>query len=157
MNHSFQLVGIDPAPFAALFELSDEALGAHRAKRYVATEQPGFPCRVSLEDAKVGEELLLLPYLHQPAHSPYQASGPIFVRLGATLKRLPVGEISAYVSSRLLSVRAYDAADMMLAASVCNGEVLVEEINRMFGDGAVTYLHLHNAKRGCFFCRVERA
>jgi hypothetical protein len=82
MNISFQLVGIDAAPFQALFGLSDEELITYSAKRCFADERPGYPCRISLQDAQIGEELLLLPYTHQPANSPYHASGPIFVRKG---------------------------------------------------------------------------
>jgi len=67
---AFQLVGIAPAPFVPLFELSDEQLRQRGATRVLANASPGFPCRVSLEDAQVGEELLLVSYLHQPAASP---------------------------------------------------------------------------------------
>jgi Protein of unknown function (DUF1203) len=58
---------------------------------------------------------------------------------------------------RQISVRAYDAHYMMLAAEVCPGGVVAAEIQRQFGNQQVAYIHLHNAKRGCFSCRVERA
>ena len=154
---SFQLVGIDPAPFAALFDLPDEQLRARGAVRRIATESPGFPCRVSLEDAKVGEELLLLPYEHHAAPSPYRSSGPIFIRRGARQPRLPVGELPSYVTRRLISVRAYDALGLMVDASVCEGDKVRHEIGRFFGDGQVAYIQLHNAKQGCFSCQVDRA
>jgi hypothetical protein len=157
MSPRFQLIGIDPAPFETLFILPDEALQAHFARRCVASESPGFPCRVSLEDAQVGEELLLLPYLHHPADSPYRASGPIFVRRGARQRRLPVGEVPPYVTRRLMSVRAYDAAHLMVAASVCEGRAVAAEIETCFGKEEVAYIHLHNAKQGCFSCQVARA
>jgi hypothetical protein len=157
MAPSFQLIGIDPAPFQALFSLSDEALQAHSAKRCFADESPGYPCRISLEDAQVGEELLLLPYLHQPVASPYRASGPIFVRRGVPQRRLPLGEVPSYVTSRLMSVRAYDAAHSMVDASVCEGLAAAAEIEALFRREDVAYLHLHNAKRGCFSCQVIRA
>jgi len=157
MSTRFQLIGLDPAPFEALFKLPDEALEAHLARRCVARERPGFPCRVSLEDAQVGEELLLLPYRHQSADSPYRASGPIFVRRGARQCRLPVGEVPPYVTSRLMSVRAYDASHLMLAASVCEGRAAAAEIEACFGNEEVAYIHLHNAKQGCFSCQVIRA
>ncbi|WP_331716765.1 DUF1203 domain-containing protein [Stenotrophomonas sp. MMGLT7] len=57
----------------------------------VAAAAPGFPCRVSLEEARVGEELLLLHHMHQPAHAPYRAAGPIYVRRGAVAARLAPG------------------------------------------------------------------
>lgn len=155
--HSFQLVGIDHTPFEPLFELSDEQLSLVGAERHVATKSPGFPCRVSLDDAKEGEELLLLPFVHQPAASPYHASGPIFVRRGVKQRMLGVGELTEYVTSRLMSVRAYDAAHRIIDASVCEGTAVLAEIERQLGNRLVAYIHLHNAKRGCFSCQVNRA
>jgi hypothetical protein len=153
---SFQLVGLDPAPFEPLFALPDQALAQQGAQRRRADESPGYPCRISLEDAALGEELLLLPYLHQPALSPYRASGPIFVRRGAVQRRLPMNTVSAYVTTRLMSARAYDATHMITDAVVCEGPVVADEIVRLFNNPQVAYIHLHNAKRGCFSCRVER-
>jgi hypothetical protein len=155
--HHFQLAALPAAPFAPLFELSDQALARHGAQRRIATENSGYPCRISLEDAAQGDELLLLPYEHQPAASPYRASGPIFVRRGAVQRVLPADHVPPYLSTRLLSVRAYDGADMIIEASVREGTEIAEEIERLFGDAAVAYIHLHFAKRGCFACRVDRA
>jgi hypothetical protein len=154
---SFQLVGISPDPFQPLFELPDAELARQHASRVVATKKPGFPCRVSLVDAEVGEELLLLPYTHQPAASPYQASGPVFVRRGAEQRFLAVNEVPEYVSLRLMSLRAYDSIHMIVDADVCEGLSVVPAIERLFADGRVQYIHLHNAKRGCFSCLVRRA
>jgi hypothetical protein len=150
--HHFQLVALPPTAFAPLFDLSDQAL----AQRHIANASTGYPCRISLEDAQQGDELLLLPYEHQPAASPYRASGPIYVRRGAVQRVLPADEVPPYLSSRVLSVRAYDNAHAIIDASVCEGTHVAEEIERVFGNPAVAYLHLHFAKRGCFACRVER-
>lgn len=157
MAPSFQLVGIDHEPFESLFLLSDEELREQHAERHIATENPGYPCRVSLEDAEVGEELLLLPYFHQPAASPYRASGPIFVRRAAKQRRLEAGEVSSYVTNRLMSVRAYDKAHMIVAADVCEGVFVAKRLDHYFSNDQVDYIHLHNAKRGCFSCQVIRA
>ena len=154
--HTFQMIGLDPAPFEPLFGLSDDELSKHRAVRRFATGTPGLPCRVSLEDAVSGEELLLLPHVHQPGASPYHASGPIYVRRGATQRIVRPGEVPDYIATRLISVRAYDAAHMIVDASVCEGAVVGPEIERMFANDLVAYIHLHNAKRGCFACRVNR-
>ena len=155
--HAFQIVGIRHEPFEHLFDLTDEQLAAFGAVRRIATESPGFPCRVSLEDAQVGDELLLLPYEHHRAASPYRSAGPIFVRRGATQQRLPAGHVPGYVTRRLISVRAYDAQGMMVDAAVCEGSAAQAEIERCFGNREVAYLQLHNAKRGCFSCQVNRA
>ena len=153
----FRIAGLDPAPFVWLYAMSDPDLQRHGAIRQFADESPGFPCRVSLVDAEVGEELLLLPFVHQSTSSPYRASGPIFVRRDASRRVLDVGEVPLYVTRRQMSIRAYDAHDMMIAATVCEGPETAPAIDRLLDDEQVAYLHLHNAKRGCFSCRVNRA
>jgi hypothetical protein len=157
MFSSFQLVGLDHTPFQALFDLSDEQLTQRSIKRCFADESPGFPCRISLEDAQVGEELLLLPYVHQAADSPYRASGPIFIRRGVQQRKLPVGDVPSYVTNRLMSVRAYDSEHTIVDASVSEGVVVGSELMKYFRRADVAYVHLHNAKRGCFSCQVIRA
>ena len=154
---SFQLVGLPAAPFTPLFSLSEAELAEIHAQRVVATSKPGYPCRVSLTDADIGEELLLLPYTHQPAASPYRASGPIFVRKSARQAVIEPGVLPAYVTRRLMSVRAYDALGWMTDAAVCPGAETAAVIERLFEDARAAYIHLHNANRGCFSCAVQRA
>jgi hypothetical protein len=155
--NSFRLAGLDFAQFAPLFELDDPSLAKLNARRMIASESPGFPCRVSLTDAQIGEETLLLPYRHQPANSPYNASGPIFVRKAAVNASIDPDVIPPYIANRLLSLRAYDAEDSMVDAAVAAGKDAATTIRTMFDQQHVTYLHLHNANRGCFLCRVDRA
>ena len=153
---SFRLVGLAADNFEPFFAMSDDELAALGARRVLADESPGFPCRVSLVDAEVGEELLLLPFEHLSARSPYRASGPVFVRAGARRAVLERGVVPPYVTRRLMSVRAYDASDMMVAGEVCKGADVHATLERLMADDAVAFVHLHNAKRGCFSCRVER-
>ncbi len=154
----FRLVGLDADAFEALFALPSAELEARGMRRVVADADHGFPCRVSLEDARVGDELLLLPFDHldEPA-SPYRAGGPIFVRRGVARAVLEPGVLPPYITRRMMSVRAYDARHMMLAGEVWGGEAVRVPIERLLADEAVSYIHLHNAGRGCFACRVERA
>jgi hypothetical protein len=149
---TFRISGVDPAQFEHLFNLSDSELAARQTLRVVADAEPGFPCRVSLEDARIGEALLLLPYEHQPELSPYRASGPIFVRRGAMQRRLDAGTVPPYVTRRLISLRGYDPDGMMIDAAVCSGEDVADAMHGMLRNPAVAYLHLHNAMRGCFSC-----
>lgn len=155
--NSFQLSGLSYEPFATLFDLSDSALSKINMRRVVAAKKPGYPCRVSLADATVGEELLLLPFVHQPADSPYKASGPIFVRKAAVQANMEPGVIPEYVHIRFMSVRAYNAAHLMTDATVCAGSDTAAAILKMFSLDEVAYIHLHNANRGCFSCTVNRA
>jgi hypothetical protein len=154
--HRWRLAGLDPALFEPLFALTDDALQRLGAVRRTADSAPGFPCRVSLEDAPVGAELLLLPYEHHPARSPYRSSGPIFVCRDAKRSDLAPGEVPPYVTRRLMSLRAYDASAMMIDAAVCEGAEVAVVLDGLFADGAVDYVHLHNAKRGCFSCVASR-
>lgn len=153
---SFQLIGLPHERFESLFLLDDDEL-VRRGMRRVKAEEPGYPCRVSLEEAAVGEELLLLPFEHQPANSPYRASGPIFVRRDARQRALPVDTVSPYVTNRLMSVRAYDKGHSIVDAAVCEGKVVADELRSLFAQDAVEYIHLHNARRGCYSCLAVRA
>ncbi|MGH8204160.1 MAG: DUF1203 domain-containing protein [Steroidobacteraceae bacterium] len=154
---NYQLRGLEPALFEKLFDLDDAAL-AGRGMRRMRVDQPvGFPCRISLEDAPVGEDVLLLPFTHQDSRSPYRASGPIFVRRGRAQAARIVNELPTYLTLRPLSVRAYDAADEMVDAEVVDGREAAPLIERYLAREDVAYLHVHFARRGCYACRVERA
>lgn len=152
----FQLTGLDPAPFTALFDLDDASLRRLAVERRIADAAPGFPCRVSLEDAAIGEELLLLPWVHHAVDSPYQASGPIFVRRGARRAQLAPGEVPDCVTRRLMSLRAYDAAHGMVDAEVVEGVAVAATLARLFAREEIAYVHLHNARRGCYSCAATR-
>ncbi len=154
---SFQIRSLPLAPFASFFALDDEQLKARGAKRYVADRQPGFPCRVSLVDAAPGERVVLVPFVHQNADSPYRASGPIFVRENAQETHVGRDEVPALLRSRTLSVRAYDADGLMVGADVVDGQALETATERFFSSARVDYLHIHFARPGCFACRVDRA
>ena len=154
---AIRFTGLNPDHFASLFALSDENLAARGIRRVVADEKPGFPCRVSLEDAAPGETLLLLPFEHQPASSPYRASGPIFVRQQACEAADIVDRLPEVLNGRLISVRAYDGDDLMVDAEIVPGSDAMAVIERFFARDDVSYIHLHNAKRGCYAARVDRA
>lgn len=154
----FQFSGLPLEPFQALFALNDDELLARGMRRYVADEKPGFPCRVTLEDAELGEELILLSYAHQPAEtSPYRAEGPIFVRKAATESYQNHDKVPPVLRSRLLSLRGYDRDDLIIEAEVVEGTKLETELAKFFDNADVAYIHIHYARRGCFACRVDRA
>ena len=153
----FRFVALPYEPFAPLFDLSDDALRDRNARREVVTEKPGFPCRVSLADAEVGETVLLLSYRHHDVPSPYRAAGPIYVRRGVRPATPATGEIPLMFRHRLLSLRAYDRDASLVNAAAVSGTALDAAIRDLFADPAVGYLHIHNARPGCYNCRVDRA
>jgi len=153
---AFRYKGLAPAIFSGLFELSEDELALRGARLVIADEKPGFPCRVSLEDAEPGERLLLVPFEHQSANSPFRASGPIFVRELAKETFDRVGDLPPVFRERLLSVRAYGEDGMMNDADVAEGPRLEALLGKFFDRSDVAYAHIHFAKRGCYSCLVER-
>jgi hypothetical protein len=156
MKTNFRIVGLSLAQFKPLFSLDDNELAQKGARRLTVNAKPGFPCRVSLQDAEIGERVILVPFVHHDVQSPYRAFGPIFVRETAKEVKLTPGEIPEVVRSRVLSVRAYDRDGMMADASVIAGADLKSCIETLFADPKISYFHLHNAGAGCYSCKVER-
>ena len=157
MPYNFQIQGLPLQQFKPLFEYTDEKLATMNACWVTADSEPGFPCRISLMDAKRGERLLALTFCHHAVNSPYRASGPIFVRENAVQNDLDVNQVPDLLLHRLVSVRAYDANGFMLDCEVAAGNELSSFIQRFFDNSQCTYLHLHNARPGCFICTVIRA
>jgi hypothetical protein len=154
---TFRIIGIDPNPFVHLYGLSDAELAVHGARRYVVDKSPGFPDRIEVRDLEPGEQALLVNYVHQPADTPYRASHAIFVREGATQRYDEVGKIPEVLRVRPISLRAFDAQDMLVDADLVDGADLEPLIGRMFANNTVAYLQAHYAKRGCYAARIERA
>ncbi|SDQ31058.1 Protein of unknown function [Pseudoxanthomonas sp. CF385] len=156
---SFVIRGLSPAPFLPLFALDGVALAARNIRRVVATADHGFPCRVTLQDARQGDALLLLPYVHHDVAGPYRGSGPIFVSEAAL--QTPPAEfrdtLPPTFPRRLLSLRAYDAEGVMRDAEVSEGVDALPHLQRLLDAPGVAYLHVHNARRGCYACRVDPA
>ena len=152
----FQISGLRRDDFEELFALDHDALGLRGAKRYVADRKPGFPCRVSLQDAEPGERVVLVPYFHQAARSPYRASGPIFVRETARSASFEPDAVPDLLRTRLLSVRSFDDGHLMVGAAVVDGRHVESLLVPTLADEHVSYLHIHFAGPGCFACRVDR-
>jgi len=157
MRSDFQFVALPIEHFTRFFSMDDAELAQQGVKRMTVDAHPGYPCRVSLMDAALGERVILAPFQHHAVNSPYQAVGPIFVRETAQTAKPEVNEIPVMFHHRLLSVRAYDKVAMMKVARVVEGKVLEETVREFFNDEAVSYLHIHNAAPGCFNCTVQRA
>ena len=154
---AFRISGLAPEPFQALYGMPDEVLARLNIKRYSVDAYPGFPDRIEMKDADIGETVLLLNHLSQPAESPYRASHAIFIREGATQSYNAVDQVPECMRIRLLSLRAFDDKGMMLDAEVVQGMALEEVIERLFANKDVSYIHAHNAKRGCYSGRIDRA
>jgi len=154
---SFQIFALDVNQFSHLFGQAEEALARKGIQRKIVDSKPGVPCRVSLRDVDVGEPVLLLNYEHQPARTPFRSSHAIFIQEWAETKIVDRNDVPDMFRSRLLSVRAFDSSAMMIDADVIEGARLESLLERMLENEAVGYLHLHNARLGCYVGLVERA
>lgn len=153
---SFRVLGLAPESFQPLFNLSDDELRLRGIVR-VTADNDKMPCRVSMAHADVGEELLLLNYEHQPANTPYRATHAIYVRKAAQQAFDAVDQVPEVLASRLLAVRAFDAQHMMIDAEVFDGSEAAARFEQFLANPEAAYLQVHNARRGCYAARVERA
>ena len=153
---SFIVSALPAAPFQPLFGLSDAALATRGAVRRTVDAKPGFPCRVSLQDAEPGETVLLLNYQHQPADTPFRASHAIYVREAQPEAVLARDEIPTLFLHRMMSLRAFSVEGMMLAAEVAPGADLAPAVERLLAKPDVAYLHAHYAAMGCYAARIDR-
>jgi hypothetical protein len=153
---TFQITGLDPAPFAHLHAMSDEQLALGGAERVRITQQHVAPCRISLDDAEIGESVILLSFTHQGADTPFHQQGAIYLR--ETNARFAASNtIPPALARRTLSLRGFDANGMMIEADLTEGAEAAALIERFFANPAVAYIHAHYARRGCFAALIERA
>lgn len=154
---AFQITALEVGQFNHLFAETTESLASKNIQRITVDAKPGYPCRVSLQDADVGDSVLLLNFEHQPADSPYRSAHAIFVRENVTQASDYENEIPDMLLHRMLSVRSFSDTGNMVDAEICKGKDLQSTIERLFKDSATDYQHVHNASRGCYMAKVIRA
>ena len=112
-----------------------------------------FPCRRCLTDAEPGEVLLLVSYDPWLVDSPHRQHGPVFVHERPCAQAV-AAELPEQQRRRLLSVRAFDEDGLPRQAFVAAGDQV--DLDEVFTDPGVSFVHLHNAGPGCFAARVDR-
>jgi len=153
---SYRVKGLDPAPFKPLFGLSDEELSKRGIVRMTVTS-PTFPCRVSLTDRELGETVLLLNHISHDVANPYRASHAIFVTEGEDEAADYVDQVPPVFEKRVLSLRGFDADGMMAEALLTQPGEADAGIRKLFANPDIVSIHAHNATRGCFAAKIERA
>ena len=152
---TYQIAGLDPRPFARLFELSDAELAACNARKVTALAARGYPCRVSLEDARKGEELVLVHHTSHDVPTPYRNAYAIFVRPGVCQAHY-IDTVPPVFEGRTLGLRGFGADGMLLDAKLAMPDLADTAIHGLFGNPAIAYIDAHNAAHGCFAARIER-
>ena len=152
---AYSIEGLDPEPFKPLFDLADEEL-VRRGMRRMSVSNPHFPCRVSLVDRKLGEQVILLNHVSHDVANPYRASHAIFVAERAEQARF-VDEVPPVFEPRVLSLRGFDTDGMMVDALITQPGEADQGIRKLFANPGIVTIHAHNAVRGCFAAKVERS
>ena len=152
----FQISPLQLSEFQHWRNAGDEVLAQQGVVRLRADVKPGFPCRISLQDADPGETVLLLNYEHLSVATPYRSRHAIIIRENAEQAEPYVNDVPEQLRVRILSVRGFDQDGLMLSADVVEGTPLDSLLDAMFGNTNIEYLHIHNAKPGCFAARVDR-
>ncbi|TGX55159.1 DUF1203 domain-containing protein [Sphingomonas gei] len=152
---SYRIQGLDAQLFRHLFGQSDAALAAQGVVRVRADAKPGFPCRITLEDAEPGETLLLLNHTDHAVATPYRNSYAIYVRENPGDAAALADSLPPVLQGRPIALRGYDSAGMLRGAMLKIGDVEAG-IEELFARSEIAYIHAHNAAYGCFAARIER-
>jgi hypothetical protein len=152
---TYSIAGLDPTSFGPLF--AAERIDPAYAKRVVATSATGFPCRVSLEDAEIGDHLMLVHHVSNDVAGPFRMAHAIYVRDGARQASKVHDTVPPMLNRRTLSLRAFDGEGMLRRAMLAEPGGTDERIRELFADSSIAYIHAHNAAYGCFLAAIERS
>lgn len=153
---TYRITGLPIERFSQYFRQPDEILAEQGIVRVRADKSPGFPCRITLEDAEAGETLLLLNHEDHAVATPYRSSYAIFVRENATTSAMLADELPVVFVNRPIALRAFDATGMLRTAVLALANDVDARIRELFDRPEIAYIHAHNAAYGCFAARIER-
>lgn len=153
---TYRIRGLDPAQFAHRFAMEPCALAASLSQRLTTGPDGTYPCRVSLEDAAPGEEILLTNFTNHAVDTPYRNSFAIYVRRKADRAAEFVDRLPPVLRARPIALRGYTAAGLLHRASLALEDDVDAAIRDLLNDGDIAYIDAHNAKHGCFAARIER-
>ena len=153
---AYRIEGLRREPFEHLFGLSEDELSAHNARRMVADVKPGFPCRIALDDCEIGTPVLLLNHVSHDVPNAYRASHAIFVSEQAGEPAVYEDQVPPALDRRILSLRAFDEAGMMVDAALAQPGAADDAIRTLLAEPRTAFIHAHNAVRGCFAAKIER-
>lgn len=159
---TYRIEGLPRGAFARYYGRTAEELLEMGAIRVVADANDGFPCRVTLQDAREGDSLILLNYISHDVPGPYRTAYAIFVREheaageGAGEGTVWADALPPILQDRVLSLRAFDADGLLHAARLAQPDAVGAGIADLFAEAEVAYIHAHYATYGCFAARIER-
>jgi hypothetical protein len=152
---AYRIEGLAPEAFESLFSMTAGELAERGAVRLTADSPTGYPCRVSLEDAAPGEEMVLLNHVSHDVAAPFRTAYAIYVRKGAAAAAY-ADEAPASLDRRTLGLRGFDAEGMLRDALLAMPGEADTRIRELLERPDIATIHAHNAAYGCFLARIER-
>lgn len=152
---TFRIRGLDPTQFSSFFSMDESGLAASRATR-VTAGQGRYPCRVSLEDAVQGEELMLIHHTNHDVETPYRNAFAIFVRKYASEAADYVDSVPPILRGRPIALRCYNDGGNLVTAGLSLKDDVDVILRSLLEREDVAYIDAHNAMHGCFAARAER-
>jgi Protein of unknown function (DUF1203) len=154
---TYRITGLSPQSFTHLIGADEATLAAEGAVRVTAGTDKGWPCRVSLEDAKAGESLILLNHVSHDVATPYRSAYAIYVRENVGVPAEYHDETPPVFEGRPMAFRAFDSQGMLRNAALALPGEADAKIRALFEAEDIAYIHAHNAAHGCFSAKIERA
>ena len=154
---TYMITGLRRDDFAEYFAMDNEQLAANNAVRVNAGADKGWPCRISLEDAKAEESLILLNYVSHDVATPYRNAYAIYLREVAEDAASLIDCTPPVFEGRPIALRAFDNEGMLRNAALALPGQADARIRELFESDEIAYIHAHNAAHGCFAARIERS
>lgn len=153
---TYRIEGLGREAYAGLLGLGDDELAARQAKRVAADSKPGFPCRVTLEDAEPGESLILFNHVSHDVPTPFRSAYAIYVRETAAKPACFVDSTPPVFEGRALGLRGFDAGGMLRGSLLALPGEADAKIRALFERPEIETIHAHNAAAGCFAAKIVR-
>lgn len=153
---TYRIEGLQREAYAGLLGLGDDDLAARGARRVTSDSKPGFPCRVTLEDAEPGENLILFNHVSNDVPTPYRSAYAIFVRETAAGPACYVDETPPVFEGRTLGLRGFDGEGMLRGALLALPGEADAGIRALLERPEIETIHAHNAAAGCFAAKIVR-
>jgi hypothetical protein len=153
---TYRIEGLPSDAYRHLIRMSEDELEAHGARRVRVDSKPGFPCRVTLEDAEPGESVILFNHVSHDVPTPFRSAYAIYVRESAAGPACFTDETPPMFEGRTLGLRGFDAEGMLRGALLALPGEADSKIRDLYDRPEIETIHAHNAAAGCFAAKIVR-